>query len=83
MVRIMERLEKIHETIKAAAKDPQVNITKIDDFTFEVVVGGPMMAAFEKLGNVQKQVDESCCGEYTLKTIYGDGQDAKFKLMKN
>ena len=35
MVKIMERLEKIHETINAAAKDPQVNITKIDDFTLE------------------------------------------------
>lgn len=79
----METLEKIHETINTAAKDPQVNITKINDFTFDVVVGGAMMAAFEKLGEVQKQVDESCCDEYTLKTVYGDGQDARFILKKN
>lgn len=79
----METLEKIHETINTAAKDPQVNITKIDDLTFNVVVGGSIMAAFEKLGQVQKQVDESCSDEYTLKTVYGDGQDAKFILMKN
>ena len=79
----METLDKIHETINTAAKDPQVNITKIDDLTFNVVVGGSIMAAFEKLGEVQKQVDESCSGEYTLKTVYGDGQDAKFILMKN
>jgi len=79
----METLDKIHETINTAAKDPQVNITKIDDLTFNVVVGGSIMAAFEKLGEVQKQVDESCCNEYTLKTVYGDGQDAKFILKKN
>lgn len=79
----METLEKIHETINIAAKDPQVNITKIDDLTFNVVVGGSIMAAFEKLGEVQKQVDESCSDEYTLKTIYGDGKDAKFILKKN
>jgi len=79
----METLEKIHETINVAAKDPQVNITKIDDFTFNVVVGGSIMAAFEKLGSVQKQVDESCGDDYTLKTIYGDNQDARFILKKN
>ena len=79
----METLDKIHETINAAAKDPQVNITKIDDLTFNVVVGGPIMTAFEKLGEVQKRVDESCYEEYTLKTVYGDGQDAKFILKKN
>jgi len=79
----METLEKIHETINAAAKDPQVNITKIDDLTFNVVVGGSIMGAFEKLGNVQKQVNNSCGEEYTLKTIYGEGQDARFILKKN
>ena len=83
MVDNMETLDKIHEAINTAAKDPQVNITKIDDLTFNVVVGGPIMAAFEKLGEVQKQVDESCCDEYTLKTVYGDGQDARFILKKN
>ena len=41
------------------------------------------MGAFEKLGNVQKQIDDSCSDEYTLKTVYGDGQDAKFILKKN
>ena len=79
----MDSLEKIHETINTAAKDPQVNITKIDDYTFNVVVGGPLMTAFEKLGDVQKQVDESCSDEYSLTTVYGDGQDAKFILKKN
>ena len=79
----METLEKIHETINTVANDPQINITKIDDFTFDVVIEGNIMNAFEKLGEIQKQVDESCCDEYTLKTVYGDGQDAKFILKKN
>ncbi len=79
----METLEKIHKTIETVAKDPQVNITKIDDYTFNVVVGGSIMTAFEKLGDVQKQVDESCSDEYSLKTVYGDGQDAKFILKRN
>lgn len=79
----METLKKIHETIDDAAKDPQVTISKIDDFTFDVVIGGDMMPAFDKLGEVQKKIDESCSDEYTLKTIYGDGQDAKFILKKN
>lgn len=41
------------------AKDPQVYITKIDDLTFDVVVDGSIMAAFDKLGDVQKQIDLS------------------------
>lgn len=50
---------------------------------FNVVVGSPLMTAFEKLGDVQKQVDESYSDEYSLKTVYGDGQDAKFILKRN
>ena len=79
----METLEIIHETINTVAKDPQVYSTKIDDLTFDIVIDGSMMAAFDKLGDVQKQIYESCCGEYSLKTVYGDGQDAKFILKKN
>ena len=41
------------------------------------------MPAFEKLGDVQKQIDESCSDEYSLKTVYGDRQDARFILKKN
>ena len=41
------------------------------------------MPAFEKLGEVQKQIDDSCSDEYHLKTVYGDGQDARFILKKN
>lgn len=78
----MKTIEKIHETINTIAKDPQVHITKIDDFTFNIVVAGNLMTAFEKLGDVQKQIDESCTDGYTLKTVYGDGQDAKFIIKK-
>ena len=41
------------------------------------------MDSFEKLGEIQKKIEESCPEEYTLKTIYGDGQDAKLILEKN
>ena len=52
--------------------------------TFDVDIGGDsIMAAFIKLGEVQKQIDESCCDKYVLKTVYGDGQDAKFIIKKN
>ena len=57
----METLEIIHETINTVAKDPQVYITKIDDLTFDIVIDGSMMAAFDKLGDVQKQIYESRC----------------------
>lgn len=79
----MTTLEKIHETINTVAQDSQVNITKIDDYTFDIVVKGNLMPAFEKLGDVQKQIDESCSDEYSLKTVYGDRQDARFILKKN
>lgn len=79
----MKTLEKIHETIDVVAKDPQVHINKIDDFTFDIVISGNIMPAFEKLGEIQKKIDESCSDDYTLKTIFGDGQDAKFILKKN
>ncbi len=79
----MTTLEEIHKTINAVAQDPQLNITKIDDYTFDVVGEGNLMPAFEKLGEVQKQIDDSCSDEYHLKTVYGDGQDARFILKKN
>lgn len=79
----MNTLKEIYETIDKISKDPQVQISKINDNTFNVVIGGSLMKAFEKLGDVQKQIDESCGDNFTLKTIYGDGQDAKFIIMKN
>ncbi|MEE0936075.1 MAG: hypothetical protein U0L42_10420 [Methanobrevibacter sp.] len=40
------------------------------------------MPAFDKLGDIQK-LDDICSDEYALKTVYGDGQDARFILKKN
>lgn len=58
----MKAIEKIHKIITTISKDSQVNITKIDDMTFNVDIGGDsIMAAFVKLGEVQKRIDESCC----------------------
>ena len=79
----MESLERIHDTIKSIAEDPRVNVSKIDDYTFDIVIDGELMDSFGKLGEIQKKIDESCSDEYTLKTIYGDGQDAKLILEKN
>ena len=79
----METLEKIHETINSVTKDPQIHITKINQLTFNIVIEGNIMAAFEKLGDIQKIITDSCNDEYTLKTVYGDGQDAKLILKKN
>ena len=79
----MENLEKIHNTINTIAEDPRINISKIDDYTFNIVIDGELMDSFDKLGEIQSKLKESCSDEYTLKTIYGDGQDAKLILEKN
>ena len=79
----MEKLEKVHIIIKKIAEDPKVNISKVNDYTFDVIIDGELMNSFEKLGNIQKEIEETCSNEYTLKTIYGDGQDAKLILEKN
>ena len=79
----MENLERIYETIDIIAEDPRVNVSKIDDYTFNVVIDGELMDSFDKLGEIQKKIDESCSDKYTLKTIYGDGQDAKLIIEKN
>lgn len=79
----MANLENIHTTINSIAEDPRVNVSKIDDYTFDVVINGELIDSFEKLGEIQKKIEESCSDEYTLKTIYGDGQDAKLILEKN
>ena len=78
----MENLQNIHNAIDTIAEDPRVNISKIDDYTFNIVINGELMDSFEKLGEIQKKIEESCSDEYTLKTIYGDGQDAKLILVK-
>ena len=78
----MDTLDKIHETINAVAQEPGVNISRIDDYKFKVVIMGNLMTAFEKLGEVEKKIEDSCNGEYTLRTVCGDGQDATFILKK-
>ena len=79
----MENLEKIHNTINTIAEDPRIDITQIDEYTFNIVINGELMDSFDKLGEIQIKIDDSCSDEYTLKTIYGDGQDAKLILKKN
>ena len=79
----MDDLEKIHNTIDIIAEDPRVNISKIDDYTFNIVIDGELMDSFDKLGEIQSKLEESCSDEYSLKTIYGDEQDAKLILEKN
>ena len=79
----MENLEKIHDTINSMAEDPRVTISKIDDYTFDITIEGELMDSFDKLGEIQKEIDESCSDKYALKTVYGDGQDARFILKKN
>lgn len=66
-------IRKIHETINALAQDPQLNITKIDDYTFDIIIEGDLMPAFDNLGDIQK-LDDICSDEYALKTVYGMGK---------
>ena len=70
------------ETINNIAQDSQVNITKKDDLIFDVVINGELMDSFDKLGEIQNKIVESCNNEYHLKTVYGDGQDATLILKK-
>ena len=79
----MENLQNIHNAIDIIAEDPRVNVSKIDDYTFNIVIDGELMDSFDKLGEIQSKLEESCSDEYSLKTIYGDGQDAKLILEKN
>ena len=79
----METLNEIHTVINNINEDPRVNISKKDDYTFKVVILGNLMSSFEKLGEVQTKIIESCKGEYDLKTVYGNGQDATLILEKN
>ena len=78
----METLENIHNTINDIAHDPFVNISKQDDYTFKVIIAGNLMSSFEKLGDIQTKILEKCNGEFDLKTVYGDGQDATLILKK-
>ena len=34
----MENLEKIHNTINTIAEDPRIDITQIDEYTFNIVI---------------------------------------------
>jgi len=79
----MDNIKKVYDIINSIAEDPRVDITQIDNLSFNVVIKGELMDSFEKLGEIQKRIEESCSDEYKLKTIYGDAQDAKLILEKN
>ena len=70
----MKTLEKINETMNKISKDPQVNITKKEEYTFDIIINGKLSESFFKLGDIQKEIDKLCSDEYTLKTIYGEKQ---------
>jgi len=79
----MDDIKKVYDTINSIAEDPRVDISQIDNLAFNVVINGELMDSFDKLGEIQKKIEESCPDGYNLKTIYGDGQDAKLILEKN
>lgn len=79
----MNTLKKINETMNEISEDPQINITKKDEYTFDIIIHGKLSDSFFKLGDIQKEIDELCSDEYTLKTIYGERQNATFILEKN
>ena len=79
----MDNIKKVYDIINSIAEDPRVDITQIDNLSFNVVIKGELMDSFEKLGEIQKRIEECCSDEYKLKTVYGDGQDAKLILEKN
>lgn len=79
----MNTLKKINETMNKISEDPQINITKKDEYTFDIIIHGKLSDSFFKLGDIQKEIDELCSDEYTLKTIYGERQNATFILEKN
>ena len=79
----MKTLNEIHTVITTINEDPLVQISKKDDYTFKIIILGDLMSSFEKLGEIQTKIIESCKDEYDLKTIYGDRQDATLILEKN
>ena len=79
----MKEIEKIQTMLNQIDEDPEVNISKINDYTFDITITGKLIDSFEKLGNIQKNIEEICPDGYTLKTIYGEGQDAKLIIEKN
>ena len=52
----MESLERVHDTINIISEDPRVNVSKIDDYTFNIVIDGELMDSFDKLGEIQKRL---------------------------
>ena len=78
----MKTLEKIHYTMNNFSEDPQVHITKKNDYTFDIIIHGKLSDSFFKLGDIQKEIGELCSEGYVLKTIFGEGQDATFNLEK-
>lgn len=79
----MKTLEKIHERMDRISEDFQVSIIKKDDYRFDIIINGELSESFFKLGDIQKEIDELCSDDYTLKTIYGERQNATFILEKN
>lgn len=79
----METLEKINKKMNHFSEDPLVNIFKEDEFTYDITIHWELMDSYWKLGDIQKEIDELCYNKYTLKTIFGDRQNARFIIKKN
>ena len=72
----MEKYLKLYNLMNRIAQYQGINISQKDSLEFEIRVGGPLMESFERLGDIQEEIKKEIGNEFSLKTVYGDGQDA-------
>ena len=52
----MKSIEAVHDAINNIAEDSRVNISKIDDYTFNITIAGELMDSFENLEKFKRKL---------------------------
>lgn len=74
--------KKLYDLFISIANEFPCNITQLDDLKFKIVFYGDLMDTYFMLGEVQERINKVLSDDYKLVTVYGDGKDALFNIVK-
>lgn len=73
---LMMKMINLYEVLETVASYPDVHMTQIDNLKFKIVMRGELMKSFMRFGEIQEEIKKGINGDFEMKTIFGDNQDA-------
>lgn len=73
-------MQELYDLLSDIGSWPKIHITQLDNLKFKIEIGGELMTSYSILGDIQQEIVDKIGREFSLTTIYGDGQYAFFQF---